>query len=122
MSALSFLRECVPSQYFSEIDNSNSLRQALRNLAIWQEDSEVHSEKIYRGLRDIPQSMDLYGDRTALRDQITLIKKGLLISGSFWITLQQGQTHFAKYFDSSAFGIMRAQLISAAHTSGDYLG
>ena len=51
-----------------------------------------------------------------------MIKKGLLISGSFWITLQQGQTHFAKYFDSSAFGIMRAQLVSTAHASGDYLG
>ena len=46
----------------------------------------------------------------------------MLISGSFWITLQQGQMHFAKYFDSSAFGIMRAQLISTAHNSGDYLG
>ena len=66
--------------------------------------------------------MDLYGDRLALKDQITLIKKGLLISGSFWITLQQGQTHFAKYFDSSAFGIMCAQLVSTAHSTGDYLG
>ena len=50
LSTLSFLRDCVPAWYHGEVYEADTLSQALNNLSVWVEDSEIHSEKIYSSL------------------------------------------------------------------------
>ena len=103
LSSLSFLRGCIPDGCTNEIDMADTLLEALNSLSLWQEDSSIHSEKIYAELRNIPDAQNLYSDRAVLRDQLALLKKGLQISGSFWLNLQQCSTYFTKYSEGSAY-------------------
>ena len=108
---------------YSTAHNSPADNQGSTNaLALWQEDSQIHSEHIYAALHNIPEANSLYEDCAVLRDQLSFLKKGLQISGSFWLTLQQCSTHFTKYSDPSAYERMRAQLEYVAHSRGDYQG
>ena len=122
LSALSFLRDCVPVGYHTEVDDVDNLHQALSNLSIWVEDSEIHSKKIYTSLRNISESSNLYGDHAVLKEQIRLIKKGMQISGSFWLTLNQASTHFSKYSDATAYEKLHQQLVNVAISRGDARG
>ena len=122
LSSLSFLRGCIPDSFTHEVDAADTLEEALNSLSLWIEDSSIHSEKIYAALRNIADARDLYGDRAVLRDQLSLLKKGLQISGSFWLNLQQCNTYFTKYSEQSAYERMKAKLENVAHSRGDYFG
>ena len=121
-SSLSFLRTCIPSTYFHEVDCSNTLKECLTLLSYYIEDSQIHSEKIYAKLRALPKSNSLVYDRKLLADQIILLKRGLDVSSSFWVNLSSTWTFFIKYFESTAYERMKNQMETLATQSGDKTG
>ena len=122
MKALSYLRRCVPPAYFREIDTASHLNEALSNLSLWTEDNSGLSRRINRSLRAIPTSNNIWDDRTILKRQITLVKWGLRILSSFWVTFPFAQSNFVKYSDPRAFGVMRSQLVTSAQHKNDIRG
>ena len=106
VKALSYLKRCVPPAYFREVDTASHLNEALSNLSLWTENNSSLTRRINRSLRAIPTGNNIWEDKTILKRQITLVKRGLRISTSFWVTFPFAQSNCVKYSDPRAFGVM----------------
>ena len=120
--ALAYLRKCVPPVYFREIDTASHLNEALSNLSLWTESNTGLTRHINRSLRAIPTANNIWEDKAILKRQITLVKRGLRISTSYWVTFPFAQSNFVKYSDPRAFGVMRSELVSSAQRKDDVRG
>ena len=110
LSAISFLRTCVPTQYYKDIDGQYTLAGALHELSQWASDMSIHTEKIEVTLRGLNKSTSLEGDKFTLRKQITHVTCTLEISEDYYMNIAQCCTHLAKYHDPTAYMIMHQQL------------
>ena len=122
MTSLSYLKKCIPAWYARDVNSADSLNHTLSNLSLWTESQNGLSGRIHRSLHDLPQGHNILEDQSILKRQIALVKQGLRISSSFWITFSFAQSNFAKYCDPRGFIVMRAQLVSASQVKHDIKG
>ena len=119
MSALMFLRQCVPVRYHHKVEGHWTLEGALTALAQWCSDAKIHTEKIEQELRAIPDSTTLEQDRATITKQISQIQKCMEIDEGFFMNLATVAMHASKYFEPTLYKTALDNLNTVARKNRD---
>ena len=110
MSALAFLRQCIPKQYHKEIEGFWRLDDDLNSLAQWCSDSKIHTEQIEQQLHSMHSSNSFEEDCSIISKQISQLQHCIEIDDTFFMTIANICTHSSKYYEASLYNTILTNL------------
>ena len=105
--------------YWNDIENCQTLDEAIAKMMIWASDAKINTERIEVQLKNIPQGTSMIQDKHILTKQIKLVTQLLETDKRYYTSVPSLLAHAAKYHSPDMYLRMHDELQEVAHRWND---